>query len=168
MEALVYAPDMFDGMGVSWAFRDWMSRNMAIGAPLTGEFLRTSPDPLFVWELALQLDTGKELVWVAVNIAFGNAAKVVPSLSRWVGLVTRDNWEQARSSALSAAAMAKTDREREAALAATDWMAWPAVVRSARATEETAAKATVAGIRARVALREAAIEWLTQHGAIVG
>ena len=124
--------------------QEWFESMYPNGCKLSVEALITIPHDEWVWWFGCRLYP--DLVWVAVNIAFREAARVVPELQSWVGEVNHANWQQARAAAVRAARAAGT-------IAATD---------AARAAGYAAADAADAAARAATynELKEAAMEML--------
>ena len=91
--------------------QEWFESMYPNGCKLSVEALITIPHDEWVWWFGCRLYP--DLVWVAVNIAFREAARVVPELQSWVGEVNHANWQQAR------AAAAATDAAYAAGYAAT-------------------------------------------------
>ena len=135
--------------------QEWFESMYPNGCKLSVEALITIPHDEWVWWFGCRLYP--DLVWVAVNIAFREAARVVPELQSWVGEVNHANWQQARAAAVRAAraagTIAATDAARAAGYAATD--AAGATARAARAAADAAAAAAICN-----ELKEAAMEML--------
>ena len=172
MKQLIYTSKLLADLGACDTAAQWAAGNLAEGTAVTRELLESVPDPLWVWWLACRLDTKHELVWLAPNIAFREAAKTNLELAEWVGKITADNWKLAADAALAASAAVAAARAaaraagRAEAVAAA-WGAWAAAEAAARAAGR--AEAVAADVRGAIQteLKQAAIEWLVKNQYIV-
>ena len=136
-------------LGACVEAQEWFESTYPDGCKLSVEALTTVPNDRWVWWFGCRLYP--DLVWVAVNIAFREAAKVAPELQSWVGKVNDTNCRQARSAAAAAAyaaAYAAADAAAAAAAyadaAAADAAAYAAADAAAAAAAYAAADAAAA------------------------
>ena len=172
MKQLIYTSKLLADLGACDAEIEWAAKNLTEGTPITREILESVPEPLWVWRLACRLDADNELVWVAVNAAFREAAKLNPTLLEWVGKVSADNWKAAAKAAKAAKAVAEEVGAWAAALAA-EAAAWAALAalaaEAARAwawawAAEAAAGRAARGDRIGKELAATAVQWLMDNG----
>lgn len=165
MKPLIYTQEYLSDLGACDPAAKWAANNIAQGTLVTREILESVPDPLWVWWLACRLDTKHELVWLAPNVAFREAAKTNPKLAEWAGKITADNWHEAAAAVWAAAA--------DAGWAAAAVEAVEAMAMAAKSAETVAARsaAAAAGATAAAAVRKelatAAIQWLVENQYIV-